>query len=345
MACQFVLNPGGGCANCPTGCGGCCLSCGACSLSEADYSLSVNGGAAINLSWNGSVPGPQWTDGTYTLSCVSGNLFLAGGGSWTRVSTTCNPLSVSFTDGGNTAVVAGPTWGASNCCQTFTIRGCNSALRAGATVRVYDTPGGTLLASGVTPANGIVRLMWSASCAVYVTATDTSPNYAVFGQSYTLTNAGSTSITIPPIAGYGCCIACDVPIPTTLFYTDARGTHTITLSAGSNLTTVSVNPTNTTSFPGCNGAAVCVSAAAAYQISVTCPTAGKLRINRVWGWMGCSGGGVGYATDFQCAGGFDSARVDINITCGGVINITGTPTSPGGTTLPDPVGGPVTVTS
>ena len=233
------------------------------------WASALIGNGSCTLVWNGTSwqSGCNAATGMqFGLTCVSNQItltityYLSGscptGQSQTCVypgtapfaitlsSYTCNPLSLSFTvDGTNcpavfsgsgiTAItITGPTYGASTCCQTFAVAGCNSLALPGATVSVYDHAGGTLLASAVTPASGIVALLWSGSCSVYVTVTEASGRLNAYGSSLTLPGAGTKAITLTPAAGYACCISCILPVSNSPSLTDANGSYTMTGGSG-----------------------------------------------------------------------------------------------------------------
>jgi hypothetical protein len=72
------------------------------------------------------------------------------------------------------------------------------------TINVYASNGGALLASGITNASYFVQLLWSGTCSVYVTATEPSGKFAVYGKSLSLTAHGTTAITLTVASGYVC---------------------------------------------------------------------------------------------------------------------------------------------
>lgn len=93
-----------------TGCssGGCCGSvsppplckpCSPCFIPNNNLVLTINGGTPTTLTY------PGWSDGTHTLVCSVSAVSLVGGGTWTVSSTSCYPLTYTYTSGGNTAVV------------------------------------------------------------------------------------------------------------------------------------------------------------------------------------------------------------------------------------------------
>ena len=138
--------------------------------------------------------------------------------------------------------------GAGTCCQRFTIKGCNSFALPGATVSVYDSSGGTLLAFGTTDASGNCSLVWSGSCTVYVTIT--AERFTPYGQTLSLSANGTQNITLTPDTGYHCSIVwtnCTWPLSNTLHYTNSFfGNATLTFS-GNNC-----NGTISYVYPGCN---------------------------------------------------------------------------------------------
>jgi len=99
--------------------------------------------------------------------------------------------------------------------------------------------GGSLLASGVTPAYGSVSLLWSGSCSVYVTVTEPSGRFTAYGQSLSLTANGSTTVTMTPASGYHCLggymTGCVYPEPDTLHFSDTLfgNSGTMTYDSGS----------------------------------------------------------------------------------------------------------------
>lgn len=246
----------GKCCGCEPVCGTCCMTCSPCDIPKADLTLVLNGTTTTTLFW--SFATTNWLGGTgpYSLACVSGVSVLTGGGTWTLTSSTCNPISLTFTSGGDTAVITGPKYGAVTCCQRFSITGCNGLGLIGVTVSVYDTAGGSLLATGVTSAGGVSSLAWSGPCSVYVTVTDSTGRLTNQAGSYTLTPAAITTISMLPIqSGYYCLFSgCAYPTLTTLHYTHSLfGSGTITQGGGW------VDSSHNYSYPGCAGVPACAS--------------------------------------------------------------------------------------
>lgn len=211
---------------CGPTCGNCCVPCSPCSIPKADLTCVVNGTTTTILRWN---PGSShWTDGTRTLACTGGNAVLTGGGTWSLSSSVCNPLSLTFTSGGNTAVITGPEYGVTTCCHTFQINGCAGVGLPGATVKVYDHAGGTELASGITDSTGKVSLLWIGTSAIYLTITETSGRFNSYGASPTPFTCGdATTIALTAASGYHCTGVCLYPLKDTLTFTGGGGTATL----------------------------------------------------------------------------------------------------------------------
>lgn len=182
---------------------------------------SCNTGAgAQKTATSGSQPidctAPSWSG---TLTKLSGNL--------------ADPV-------GGSVSISGSPFGPPTCCQTFAIRGCNTALLHGVTVNVYDSAGGTLYASGVTASSGAnpgkVTLYWSGhSCSVYVTVVDPQSRFANYGSSLSLTFGSTTTITMTLASGFTCITSggCPYPLPSTLHCTFANaGAQVFSFSAG-----------------------------------------------------------------------------------------------------------------
>ncbi len=246
------------------------------------------------------------------------------------------------------------------CSQTFTVTGCNNTALSGATVSVYDTEGGTLLASGTTASNGNVTLWWSGPCSVYVTA-GPCEGYTNYGQSLALVQAATTTIALPPqVVGSTCCD--NVYITPTLYVTDSNGILTITKSGStwvpSSCLTVAVgSKANCVDMGGglwncvANGAGVL---AYIYHASCTTnPSSGRfeLLITRIWAtYYDIPTASSYYADVVQCAPctvcAQSAARsaVSFPLTQCSPVAYSGTPVFVTGN-LPDPVGGPIAVSS
>lgn len=120
--------------------------------------------------------------------------------------------------------------GGTYCCQQWTVEGCNGLVVSGATVSVYNTMGGTLLASKVSATNGSAILIWQASCSVYVTASETSGRLT-YADSPSLSAGAQTILTMTPASGYACIAGCLLPISQTLTATfSTAGAQTLTFS-------------------------------------------------------------------------------------------------------------------
>ena len=187
-----------------------------------------------------------WWNGTaYQTTCVDQTCF-------SLTSTTCNPFSVTYTISGTglcltpggpfftSVTISAAAYGVSVCCQGFSVTGCGGYALPSATVSVYSSYGGTLLASGVTPANGIVSLLWAASCSVYVTVTDSASRFTAYGSSLSLTVNSTTAISLSVASGYYCLTtgSCSYPLPATLHATFANaGAQVFTWTAGPSLWT------------------------------------------------------------------------------------------------------------
>lgn len=187
---------------------------------------------------------------TFTIGSDSCSPLGAGGGLSLNTYNT-NPFGLTYnvadasplncqTEYFTSFTIAGPTYGTSTCCQNFVITGCNSLGVSGATVSVYNTNGGTLLAQAVTPLNGSVTLLWSGSCSVYVTVT--SSRFVSYGQSLTLTQNGTTTIGLSITSGYHCMSECGIPVADTLNATfTIAGAQTFTFSGSAWTSTFDVS--------------------------------------------------------------------------------------------------------
>lgn len=252
MAETLFLNPGG-CCGCNTpNCGSCCVTCSPCNIPKADLTCTVTPGPTVRtLRWQ---PGlSNWFDGAFTLSCSGGSIALSGGGPWTRGASTCNPFSVTFTQGGSTAVVTAPAYGATTCCQYITIKNQCTVTVGGAVVSIYDTAGGTLLAQATTPTGfnrGVVSLIWIGSGTVYIEVSHPSGRFDTYTSSTTLTCGSAIEITLAAATGYHCTADCNcyLPFKDTLNFTDSvTGSTTLTYDTVSSRWRGTIS----TSFSGC----------------------------------------------------------------------------------------------
>lgn len=148
---------------------------------------------------------------------------------------------------------------------TFTVHGCNSLAYQGVTVSVYTSSGGTLLASGTTDATGSVTLSWSGAAGNdWVTVTGQSARFAAYGATTSITNGGSTTITLTPAAGYYCFpgSGCLLPLAATIHATDTLlGNATLTYQTSGTYAGQWIADTSYT-YPGLtnpNGIAQCFS--------------------------------------------------------------------------------------
>lgn len=86
--------------------------------------------------------------------------------------------------------------------QVFYVTGCSKPIQ-GATVTVYDSLGGTSLASGSTDSSGNVSLSWSGGLSVYVTSV--AAGFYDYGASPSLTQGGTTNIVQTIRTDWTCC--------------------------------------------------------------------------------------------------------------------------------------------
>jgi hypothetical protein len=285
---------------CCGGCGACCADCNPCPIPKADLTLTVGASSLVNPGVYpvryiaGSLPIwttdciPTGTGGSvFVVGCGFGTMLVkweifsspscsgvpiatycwnstGSGACWYQpLVTVCSPFSITcpFPGSGSPFVFTGPSnspYGYPVCCQTFNVEGC--APLPGATVSVYDTMGGTLLTSAVTPSSGSVTLWWSGSCDVYVTATEPSGRFDAYGQSLSLTQAGLTTIPMPVNSGYVCIPNCVYPLSKTLHDTNSLvGNTTLSWVSGQKWV-------GTTSYTG--GACGCAIATVTVTITV-----------------------------------------------------------------------------
>jgi hypothetical protein len=115
---------------------------------------------------------------------------------------------------------------------TITVRGCNSATVAGATVEIRS--GLTLLTSGTTDGSGVVVLSATTTFPLSVSLRVLSYcGYALLTQSTTLNCSPiSTTLTLSPLGTHVCVPCCDWPIPRTLNVGTPLGTTTVTYVSG-----------------------------------------------------------------------------------------------------------------
>lgn len=112
-------------------------------------------------------------------------------------------------------------------CIKFQPKGCAGSLLAGATVSVYSSQGGALLAQGTTGVTqqgswllpSSIVLTWTGPSTVYVTCT--APRFQDYGQTMTFGVGGAAADLNMTVAnGYHCLglvnPVCPYPIPTTL---------------------------------------------------------------------------------------------------------------------------------
>lgn len=200
------------------------------------------------------------------------------------------------------------------CCQTFFITGCNGLPLQGATISVYESDGGALLAQGITPALGFVNLFWDGPCDVYVTVTEPSGRLTNQAGSYTLSANGTKTISmLPAKSGYVCHFPCAYPTATTLNFTHSIfGSGTVTYnSTDGYIGTISYN------YGGCP-AVPC--AAATVAITIQGPV-GSGTLSTTWpvhgfGFTDCPGTGTlpGTWPECQSTSGLSGQCVD-HITC------------------------------
>ena len=183
----------------------------------------------------------------YSLGGASSCCGYNAGNGITITSTSINPFSLtcSIANAGGCScqadfygslTITGPTYGVNTCCQKFHVGACNSQNFLNATVNVYDTMGGTLLASGLTSGTGYAALMWSGSYNVYVTTTESSGRFIPYGSSLSLTPASTYDLgALSPTSGYICQTVgvCLYPLPSTLYCTFVNaGAQVFTYAAG-----------------------------------------------------------------------------------------------------------------
>jgi len=350
-----------GCGCCGGGGGGACsTTCSPCAIPTQDLTLTKTPGPTVSTLVYSSI-GPTWTDGSYTFQCTAGTATLSGpGGPWFYTVSNCTAWSIQFGAGSVLSTITGGNPSGSTCCQTFIVFGCSTNLLPGATVSVYDTSGGTLLATGTTNSSGRVTLMWtkaSSPCSVWVEVSRT--RFTTDAASYTLTESGETEIALSPTASYFCSLCCTsspIPQPRTLFLTDVNGTYSLTYisSVGIDIWyycgSVSANPTMTAGTPCVVGGAASIP----IYYNVTCSSSNSWRVNRQWGEASNGGGVWNYFVDATCGsngiagsgcpstfvGGAASGLMTFNCTA---IAFSNTLTASTGNNLADPIGGTVTV--
>jgi hypothetical protein len=207
----------GGAGTWTTGCSG-----GAGGGNQLIFSLSCTGGQTdfrATYFVTGSCPTGQ--------SNYCGSL-RASGFKLNLGTSTCSPYSVQYTLS-NTSCPAisasgftsftisdpNPLYGAVMC-RRFCLDWCGAV--SGATVTVYTSMGGALLASGTTNATGCVNLSWNGSPGSYYVTTSQA-GYPDTGETFTLGCGGTTNIPLP--SGYGCCFGYTGMLPLTLYLTIA----------------------------------------------------------------------------------------------------------------------------
>ncbi len=114
----------------------------------------------------------------------------------------------------------------------MTLLGCNSLALPGATVVLKL--GGTTLATQTTNGSG-VTVFTGLSPGTY-TVTYSASRFTTVGPINVtidgICTAMTAGTTLSPSGGYGCCVGCVYPYPSTVFITTSAGTVTGTLSAG-----------------------------------------------------------------------------------------------------------------
>jgi hypothetical protein len=119
----------------------------------------------------------------------------------------------------------------SSMCQGFIVAGCDGTGIAGATVKVYDHEGGTMLASATTSSSGGIPPIYFQSVvgSVYwITVSSPDSRFAASAASYTLPcrdfegNLNTTTIVLPASGDYVCSRACKRPISKTLHATHPK---------------------------------------------------------------------------------------------------------------------------
>lgn len=111
--------------------------------------------------------------------------------------------------------------------QTFQLNGCSPyGLRS---VSIYDSPGGSLLASGNTGIGGGITLTWSGPTTIWVQPTGTR----LTGVSVTVVSGGTSTVNFGIASGYACFLdnSCIDPVKTTLHGSCTNGvTATLVLN-------------------------------------------------------------------------------------------------------------------
>ncbi len=107
-------------------------------------------------------------------------------------------------------------------CGTIEVIGCGSLGVPNATVSIYTSSGGSLLASGTTNSSGIVSLTWSGSCTVWVTASEATGRLTSYAATRTL-GSGTNVITLSNADNslYACMNCCAIPLKRILTFTSA----------------------------------------------------------------------------------------------------------------------------
>jgi hypothetical protein len=240
----------------------CLTTCKPCSIPQKDLQLAytnlITGNGTTTLHYSGGSWMSDCVNGVmFTLGCNGGQVELrviyfttgscptgtqqacsslgAAPAKLTLSSSQCQPLSLTFTSqsagcpavtgaGFTQFVVSDPNPPPPNTplmCQSFVINCCNEQI-SGATVSLYQSEGGTLLATGTTPN---IYFAWPGSPGTYwltITPNDSLGLFQSFAGPVVLACNGTTRINLIPISGYTCiCGFCCEPIPFTLDFSDS----------------------------------------------------------------------------------------------------------------------------
>lgn len=236
------------------------------------------------------------------------------------------------------------------CTVRFNVKGCNSLNLENATVTIWTNSGKTSqVATGTTNSSGNVDLDVHSAGSYYHEVT-TGGHFTVSSGTTTLTCNSTVNIALTAASGYVCCSQVAQAIPTTLHWTDSDTTKTLTYASGiwsvrydGNVT---VNPISNCpgGFPDCAGG----DGNPVLTLSVACSSDNQVLISRVW-YQQCGTSGVSnYLTSIACTTRFPAQSIAAYTVPSGAFSFSGTLTADSGNpigSLPDPVGGTVTVTA
>lgn len=248
----------------------------------------------------------------------------------------------------------------STCNITVNVKGCNSANRQGATVRLKN--GATVISTGTTDSSGNVTLNATGHAGFLrsiVVDADATVGYASITTIITVACGGSYSITTVADANHVCCPSCNYPVPKMLYMTDAVGTLAFTYIGRWLAQRIISGATGNVVAPNCLFGSTTTTDMKIYY-EMTCG-AGGFTLTRTWDIVNDTGcgdvGGTWYYCQFPpgCSGVTGCGNYPFTPYNPAADTVTGTATSScnplslsfslsGTTKLSDPVGGGVTVT-